>query len=144
MQVTEIYMKKNYVPIILGVVCLFTLALSFFWLYGSRVFISRATGSGIFSSQNSYLFQSPLSAQADGIEEITIYGFLLDDKGLGVNGKKTDLVGADELIIKSASAVSDTTGKVIYRISSTKKGIFKVQISVDGSVLPQEANVTFN
>lgn len=137
-------MNKKYVPIILGVVCVFTLALSFFWLYGSRVFISKATGSGTFSSQNSYLFQSPLSAQADGIEEVTIYGFLLDDKGLGVNGKKTDLIGADDLIIKSASALSDSTGKVIYRLSSTKKGIFTVKISVDGAVLPQEANITFN
>lgn len=137
-------MNKKYVPMILGVVCIFTLALSFFWLYGSRVFISRASGTCPFSPQDSYLFGTPGAAAADGIEQITISGFFICDKGLPSVGLKADLVGAEGLILQGGSAISDTSGKVQFRLSSVRRGIFPIQLEVNDTILPQIVNVTFN
>lgn len=68
--------------------------------------------------------------------------FLQDKNGLGVEGKTVELIGMTTGI-EPVSALSDKTGKVIFKLTSATEGQFKINALYSGSQLPQTIVVTF-
>lgn len=94
------------------------------------------------SLANSYLFASPLSAAANG-EKIRISVFILDGRGLGIAGKLVLLGQNKDLRVEAIQPTTDYLGKAIFDISSLSSGLYYLEASVDGQVLPQRVTVAF-
>ncbi len=117
----------------------------FFWFYEARYFVGRASVSKqSFSIDNSYLFVSPLRANANGREKIRISVFILNNQGLGVMGKKVVLGNNPNLKINIIQGLTDNFGKAVFDVSSGKKGEYYLEVKVKETVLPQKAHLSFN
>ena len=99
--------------------------------------------SSSISTDNSYIFASPLTAMTGG-ESIRITVYVLDNRGLGVSGQKVSLGNPGALTVNAVQPVTDGQGRAVFDISSVKTGAYIIQASVAGTSLPQEANVTFD
>jgi hypothetical protein len=132
--------------VLLGIVAVGALVAfsAFFWLYQTQYLVGRASVTQYsFSVDNSYVFVSPLQAQANGQERVRVTVFILNNQGLGVAGKKV-LLGSDPgLAIEAVQGVSDLTGKAIFDATSKQAGEYYLDIKVDDIVLPQKAHVSF-
>jgi len=91
---------------------------------------------------NSYAFASPLKAKSGG-EYIRVTVYVLDAQGVGIKGKSVEIGEAEGLEINEVQATSDDTGMVLFDIASTKEGLFIIQPVVDGKILSQRINITF-
>ncbi len=91
---------------------------------------------------NSYVFVSPLQALAGG-EKIRVNIFILDNRGRGLPGKTVIMGSANGLRVDVIQSKSDEIGKAIFDVSSAAPGVFLIEASVDGAILPQRVNVTF-
>lgn len=100
---------------------------------------------------NSYVFVSPLQALAGG-EKIRVNIFILDNRGRGVQGKTVIMGSANghaaasrygSLRVDVIQSKSDEIGKAIFDISSDAPGVFLIEASVDGAILPQRVSVVF-
>lgn len=136
-------MKKTIIFLILGL--LFLLGLStFFWFYQVRYFIGRASVSqATYSPDNSYLFVSPLRAQANLQEQVRVTVFILDSRGIGVLGKKISLVANPDTSVAETQNVTDNLGRAIFDVSSSKAGDYYLDVRIDDNVLPQKAHLNF-
>lgn len=94
------------------------------------------------SLANSYLFASPLSAATNG-EKIRISVFILDGRGMGIAGKLVLLGQNENLKVEAIQPTTDYLGKAIFDISSLSPGLYFLEASVDGAILPQRVTVTF-
>lgn len=114
------------------------------WLYEGKFFVGRAsTFQQDYSLENSYVFISPLRATANNQEQIRTTVFLLNNQGLGVQGKTVILSSAPHLVIKIVQATTDTYGKAVFDISSDQKGEYFLKVNVDNKVLPQQVHLSF-
>ena len=117
---------------------------SFVLFYQVKTFISRARASAsTFSRDNSYLFVSPLRAQANAQEKIRLTVFILNNQGLGVQGKKVSLAPKPDLVVETIAGVTDEYGKALFDISTSQKGEYYLDVSVDTLSLPQKAHLSF-
>lgn len=91
---------------------------------------------------NSYAFASPLRAKTGG-EFIRVTVYVLDAQGMGIMGKTVEIGQVPELQISNVQATTDDTGMVFFDISSTKRGLYIVQPVVEGKILNQRINITF-
>jgi len=144
--------KKKIFGLALGVVSLVVL----FYLASAvvpriLVYLTRATNTpGNYSLANSYIFGSPLLAQANGEDKIRVTAFLLDVKGRGVPDKQTTLnisaKGGEVSTLPQMAVVqpiTDEFGRSVFEITSTVPGQFVVVASVDGLEFPQTVTLTF-
>jgi len=137
-------MKKTLFFLILGLVILVLFSF-YFWFYQTRYFIGRASVSqASFSVENSYLFVTPLRANANGQEKIRATVFILNNQGLGVSSKKVILTDNVDLKLDIVQGLTDNYGKAIFDISTTKAGEYYLDVQADGRILPQKIHVTFN
>ncbi len=143
MQAIKDIVLKRYFPVLLGMLMIFLLSISFFWLYSARVFISRASSASTTSTDNSTGFATPQRAKADGIDTIRLYFFLLDDRGLGIEGKKVDVVGIQKARLQQVQAITDQAGKAIFDLTSKERVILNLTFEAGGAILPQKIAVTF-
>lgn len=116
--------------------------------YVARITIttsSRASTTGSFtglSSENSYLFASPLSASVTNQEKIRVTAFILNSQGLGMPGLKISL--KTNLSITPIQDTTDENGKALFDLSSPQLGTFLVQAQVNSDkLLPQKLTLTF-
>lgn len=117
---------------------------SYFWLYEAKLFSGRATTlQNPVSLENSYIFVSPLKAVANNQELIRITAFILNNQGLGVNGKKVTIQSDPALTIQAVQGVTDGFGKAVFDISSIKAGEYYLEITVDTKKLNQKAHLSF-
>lgn len=117
---------------------------SFFWLYEAKFFVGRAsTFRNTFSLENSYVFLSPLRAKADNEEKIRLTVFVLNDQGLGVQGKNVAINSVEGLSIQTIQGLTDTFGKAVFDITSNKQGEYYLVIKVEGKKLNQEPQLSF-
>lgn len=115
------------------------------------VYLTRATNApDDYSLANSYIFGSPLLAQANGEDKIRVTAFLLDVKGRGVPDKQTTLnIRAKEGGVSTlpqmavVQPVTDEFGRSVFEITSTVPGQFVVVASVGGLEFPQTVTLTF-
>ena len=132
------------------------LLLALFYLANTVVprvllYFSQASNApGEFSLGNSYVFGSPLVAQANGQDKIRVTAFLLDDKGRGVPGRQIELAvkakkGGESVLpqIKAVQALSDNFGRVVFELVSTVEGQFVAAASISGLEFPQAVTLTF-
>ncbi|MFC1710368.1 Ig-like domain-containing protein [Patescibacteria group bacterium] len=141
---------RNYFRIILGVIIIIILLLGVvIAVYLSRYqtqFRGRAYTSSTSEIElaNSYLFASPLKAEAGGVERIRITVFILDSQGKGVSGKKVLLGNAAGVVVESIQSTTDDIGRALFDISSTNTGLYLIEASVEGGPLPQKITITFD
>jgi hypothetical protein len=143
--------KKSKKGIALAILVLLILLLSLgaavFFIGQRTVFWGRAftpgAGVGEVVLDNSYLFASPLSAQAGGKEKIRVTVFLLDSQGRGVPGKVVFLGQDEKLKIDSVQAVSDNLGRALFDISSISPADYLIEANVDNQILPQRVKLNF-
>lgn len=136
-------MKKIPLFLILFIVILLSFVV-FFGLYEVKFFSSRASIKSVdFSLENSYVFITPLRARANGQEKIRITVFVLNDQGLGVQGKNVFLSTHEALNIDNIQALTDNYGKAYFDVSSTKPGEYFIEIKIDDKRLKQTAHLTF-
>jgi len=136
-------MKKLPFFLLLFIVILLAFVI-FFGLYEVKFFSSRATIKSVsFSVDNSYVFITPLRARANGQEKIRVTVFVLDDKGLGVMGKKVFLDQDEALNIEEIQALTDNFGKSYFDVTSSKTGEYYLKVLVDDSELKQKTHLSF-
>lgn len=116
---------------------------------GRTTFFGRASTSGVFSSLNSYVFASPLSARSSG-DKIRVTVFALNDLGRGtanknvtVNCKDAAVCQNGQVIFTSVQGVTDNLGQAVFDVSSPVAGKYELQASVDGIVIPQTVTIVF-
>jgi len=103
----------------------------------------KATVSGTYSPENSYLFASPLLAVANNQERIRVTVFVLDSQGVGVSGKTVFLGKTANLVTASIQPTTDSLGKAVFDISTNVPAEYVIQVDVEGQVLPQTVKVNF-
>lgn len=91
---------------------------------------------------NSYIFVSPLQALSGG-EKIRVNIFILDNRGRGLQGKTVIMGSASGPRVDAIQPKSDEIGRAVFDISSAVPGVFIIEASVDGAILPQRVSVTF-
>lgn len=122
----------------------------FFWFYEVRYFVGRADVSqASFSIDNSYVFVSPLRTKAASSdtatagERVRITVFILNNKGLGVMGKKIVVEVDTNLKIDAIQGVTDQFGKAVFDVSSAQAGEYFLDIKIDNISLKEKAHVSF-
>lgn len=100
-------------------------------------------GSGLLSLENSYLFASPVTAEADGESIIRITAFVMNSQGLGVAGQKIALKYSGTLKVSEVQAITDTFGRAIFDLTSTTPGSYTITGEAGGVSLPQTVSVSF-
>lgn len=118
--------------------------IGFFGLYEVKFFSSRASIKNTeFSLDNSYVFITPLKARANGQEKIRVTVFVLDDKGIGVMGRKAYLDRDEALNIEEIQALTDNFGKAYFDVTASKTGEYYLKILVDNIELKQKVHLSF-
>lgn len=128
------------------IILLLGLAATIFLLYQTTSFSGQAFLSTSSSStiDNSYLFASPISAQANGQELIRITIFILDNRGLGLANQPIFLSVPSQIILKKTATVTDETGRATFDISTTASGTYTLSAKSGSVELPQKVKVVFN
>lgn len=142
--------KKSRRGLVLAIIIIIILLLGLVvsvYLVGNRTrFIGSAYnpgGSGQVNLDNSYVFASPLRASSGG-EQIRITVFVLDSKGKGMAGRKVVLGQKnDNIIIASITPTTSEIGMAVYDISAKSPGLYVIEGTVDGVLLPNRVSVTF-
>jgi hypothetical protein len=119
---------------------------SVFLAMNKTSFLSKAaetSSAGLLSRENSYVFASPVVAQADKTSVIRITVYLLNSQGLGFAGQKVDLASSRPLIMKPISPVTDSFGIATYDVSSASPGSYTVSVEASGITLPQTVSISF-
>ena len=119
-------------------------------LAGRRTsFYGRATSGGVaapsadISTDNSYVFASPISANADGTSVIRVTVFVLNGQGLGVAGQQINIKTSGPLKVEAVAAQTDNFGRAIFDLSTAKSGNYTISAEVKGLTLPQTVSVAF-
>jgi len=105
---------------------------------------SRATGSGNYSAENSYLFASPIVARANSSDKIRITVFVLNSQGLGVANQPVMLSKSPELVIEQLNSLTDSYGRAIFDLSTTTSGEYVIEAVLDNTKLGQALKIKFN
>lgn len=107
----------------------------------SRAQVPRSTS--FFSIVNSYVFVSPISANADGVSIIRVTVFLLNDQGLGVAGQRVSLQVSGPVNIAQTEPITDSFGRAIFDLTSSNPGNYTVIAEVTGASLEHRASISF-
>jgi len=137
------HQKKSLTPVLMVATTLLLIAIAMFLNREGAVFRGRASRSKDFSPANSYVFGSPLSANANGKEKIKISVFVLDTQGMGISQKKVNLQSTPPLKIESSQSTTNENGEAVFYTSSLTAGRFKISAQVEGQTLPQTVTVNF-
>ncbi len=136
-------MKKTLLILSIALLSLIAFTM-FFWFQEVKFFKIKADVSqATFSADNSYVFVSPLKAQANGQERIRLTVFILNNQGIGVLGKKVEVKEDPSLMVELIQNITDQFGKAIFDISSAKAGEYFLDVKADGTNLKQQAHMTF-
>lgn len=126
---------------------LLSLGLLVVFIQERTTFFGRAFGptprKGLVEIENSYMFASPLKAQADGREQIRITIIILDSEGFGVAEKQVFLGQDARLTINAVQQTTDSLGKAIFDISSSASGEYYLEARIDNKILPQRVRISF-
>ncbi|MCS7093153.1 MAG: hypothetical protein NZL96_01835 [Patescibacteria group bacterium] len=136
-------MKKKLIFLVFFLTFLILMVL-FIGLYEVRFLNTKASlRISSFSQDNSYLFTTPIQAKADGKEKIRLTVFILDERGLGVMGKKVRIMPHQAMFIEEIQGLTDNFGKSYFDISATQPGEYFLRIFVDEVELKQKARLSF-
>ncbi len=115
--------------------------------YATRVvtYTSKASyTSRDVSAENSYVFASPVTARADGVESIRVTIFILNQQGLGAPGLTVSLTSnKPNLKITPISPTTDETGKAYFEITSLDPVASIIVASLESQELNQKITLSF-
>jgi len=95
------------------------------------------------STENCYLFASPLEALANGREKIRVTIFVLDGRGRGIPGI-TVFLGIDQrLAVTGIRPLTDELGRAMFDISSTTAADYYLDAQADRVAIPQRLKISF-
>ncbi len=137
------------IPLVLALILILFLLLSL--IFGVLYFRERTTFFGQatvpivgeVSTENSYIFASPLSAQVETKEKIRLTIFVLDSQGRGVNGETVSLGQDARLETTPIQPTTDSLGRAIFDISSASQGEYFIEARVGNKILPQRVKLSF-
>lgn len=136
-----------FISIFLVLLLIFILLVSLFFIKRRTSITPRASyinTSSLTFLDNSFVFASPVRAKAGG-DLIRVTIFVLDSEGRGIFDKKVTLGNNNEsIIVNDLQSLTDDSGKTIFDVSSVSSGVFYIEASVDGFLLPQTTKVTFD
>lgn len=133
--------KKLALPAVILLILLLTLSV----FANVRLIISsRASSSGPFSIENSYLFASPLVARAGSSDKVRVTVFVLNNQGLGVPNQQVGLNKSPELLIEQQNSLTDSYGRAIFDLSSNTAGEYLVGASIGSTKLNESIKIIFN
>lgn len=136
--------KKNNLlsfSILLLLLLLLSVGVNIRFLYSSKA--AEPSQVQLVSSTNSYMFLSPVSAQANNTERIRVSVFVLNDKGIGVSNQEVTLQHVPEVKIEAIQAVSDNYGRAIFDIYTQTPGNYSVSAQVNSRVIGETATAIF-
>lgn len=142
---TEDKPKSKAKAAFIALLLLLILIITLYFLPKTIVIFSRAnsTSSNIYSLDNSYLFASPIQAKANNADKVRITAFILDSRGLGVSNRQVSLHISDDLNNNHVQAITDSNGKAIFDISTSKPGTYEISALTDNEKIPQQVKVVF-
>jgi len=135
--------RRSLMPVLVAAIVLIVVSGAVFLVRSQTVFQGAASRALVYSPANSYIFGSPLTAVANGQEKIKVSVFLLNDQGLGVEGKAVELIADTGVTIERSQPQTDTTGQAIFYLTSSLIGRYQVKAQSDGQPLPQAITVNF-
>ena len=135
--------RRSLMPVLVAAIVLIVVSGAIFLVRSQTVFQGAASRALVYSPANSYIFGSPLTAVANGQEKIKVSVFLLNDQGLGVEGKTVELIADPGVTIERSQPQTDTTGQAIFYLTSSSVGRYQVKAQSDGQSLPQTITVNF-
>lgn len=100
-------------------------------------------GLANLSVENSYVFASPVAADANGSSVIRITVFLLSTQGLGLSAVKVDLSFDGGIRISQNESTTDTFGRATFDLISNTSGDYTISASVGGVKIPQTVSISF-
>lgn len=104
---------------------------------------SVSRGIADLSVENSYVFASPVAADADGSSIIRITAFLLSAQGLGISGAKVQLKLDASVKISQNEPVTDAFGRATFDLISSTRGDYTISAEAEGALLPQKVAISF-
>lgn len=141
-------MKKYFWLGLIFLILLLSLSLTVVFVSQRTSWFGQAEGpepgrGAEISTQNSYLFASPLTAAADGQERIRLTVFVLDNQGRGVYGQAVALIKNEGLTVTAVQVTTDQLGQAVFEVVGTRSGEYFLQAQVAGRALFQKARVVF-
>lgn len=112
-------------------------------LYGRASSGASGNTGTVLSRENSYVFVSPVSADANGKSIVRVIVFLLNSQGMGVAGQKVSVKISGSVKIDEVSPTTDSFGRAIFDVTSTNSGDYTISASSGGVPLPQTVSVSF-
>lgn len=134
---------KRILVILAFLFLLLILALTVYLVNQQTKLAGRAAQAGILSLENSYVFASPLLAQANGEEKIRITIFALDSQGVGVPEKTVFMGQNKNLTVEPIQSQTDSLGKAVFDLSSSAAAEYFIEVQIEGRTLPQTVKVSF-
>lgn len=130
---------------LLGLLMIFFLAFTIFMTF--IVFndqITTVTQASVqeVSADKSLIFAWPLTLKANGEDTSEITIFVRNEDGKGIAGKIVSLqttVGD----VKEPAGTTDSTGKVLFHISSSNAGVAEIQTLVDNNPIRKKVSIKF-
>lgn len=135
--------RRSLMPVLVVAIVLIIVSGAVFLVRSQTVFQGTASRALVYSPANSYIFGSPLTAKANGQEKIKVSVFLLNDQGLGVEGKTLELIADTGVTIEKSQPQTDATGQAIFYLTSPSAGRYQVRAQSEGQPLPQTLTVNF-
>lgn len=143
-------MKKYLLLGLIFLILLLSLSVTVVFISQRTSWFGRAEGpeqtrgsEGEISTQNSYLFASPLTAAADGQEKIRLTVFVLDNQGRGVYGQPVAIIENEGLTVSAVQPATDQLGRAVFEVAGTRSGEYFLQAQVGGWLLSQKVRVVF-
>lgn len=110
------------------------------------LFLSRASSGGkaSFSVDNSYIFLSPLEADANARDRIRVTVFLLNAEGKGVLGRQVTISTSKDLTIETVQETTDNYGRAVFDLLTAREGQYFLEALIDGEKIADGVKLKFN
>ena len=135
--------RHSLMPVLVAAIVLLLISGAVFLIRSQTFLQGSASRATTYSLANSYIFGSPLTAKADNLEKIKISVFLLNNQGLGVEGKIVELNTDLGVNVENSQTQTDNTGQAIFYLTSSSIGRYQITAKTEGQSLPQTTTVNF-
>ncbi|MGI6278684.1 MAG: Ig-like domain-containing protein [Patescibacteria group bacterium] len=135
--------KRSLLPVLIAAIVLLLVSGAVYLVRSQAILRGGASQAMIYSPENSYIFGSPLTAKANDQEKIKVSVFLLNNQGLGIEGRNVELTADPGVNIEESQSQTDTTGQAVFYLTSPSVGRYQVKAQSEGQPLPQVLTVNF-
>ncbi len=139
--------NRHNLLIALGIgLSIITVLISFILVRQRVSFFSSArtpSSQVMVSTDNSYIFVSPISAFADGISIIRVTVFMLSNQGLGVAGQTVKLKISGPLTVNQVKPTTDDYGRAIFDVTANTPGNYTLSAGTGDLTLSQTVSIAF-